>query len=164
MQKKMIIIFLILMMFFSSFKNKKINTHKKKLDFNNQYYYNVDYKKLKNFFKKFGAKKMLPEINNFIYFSQKYHLPIQLLPSIVMVESSGGKYEFKRKNPFGFRQKKFKSYRDAIYTVAKTFATHEWYKNKSLKEKLYLYNDKDTNYFKNISFFMKEIDSNSMIF
>jgi hypothetical protein len=73
-----------------------------------------------------------------------------LLPAIAMMESTGGKFEAKRFNPFGWNCPKtckhgFDNYAEAIHLVAKNLGgnserTARYYANKSVEQILKTYN------------------------
>lgn len=78
---------------------------------------------------------------DFLIAADRNHLDWRLLPSISMVESSGGK-AFKNNNVFGWgsASEKFPSVRAGIHYVAAQLATSKRYKDKDLDGKLQAYN------------------------
>jgi hypothetical protein len=69
------------------------------------------------------------------------HLDWRLLPSLALVESSGGKV-FANNNVFGWDscRQKFPSIQAGIHTVAERLANSPYYRGKSLEGKLRAYN------------------------
>lgn len=69
------------------------------------------------------------------------HLDWRLLPSLALVESSGGK-AYLNNNVFGWDscKQKFPSVQAGIHTVAERLANSPYYKGKSLEGKLKTYN------------------------
>jgi len=65
----------------------------------------------------------------------------RLLPSISFIESGGGKY-YMNNNVFGWNscKERFTSVRDGIHYVASRLGNSELYKEKTLDEKLKMYN------------------------
>ena len=78
---------------------------------------------------------------DFIDAADKYSLDWRLLPSISMVESSGGK-DYRNNNVFGWDscRESFTSVRAGIHFVAGQLANSRRYRNKSLDRKLQTYN------------------------
>jgi hypothetical protein len=78
---------------------------------------------------------------DFIEAADHNDLDWRLLPSISMVESSGGKY-LKRNNIFGWGNCEvgFRSVREGIHTVAQRLAESPYYRGKTLDGKLRVYN------------------------
>ena len=79
--------------------------------------------------------------SDFVFAADLYNLDWRLLPSISMVESSGGKH-FTNNNIFGWDSCRtgFPTVRDGIYTVASRLANSKLYKGKELDEILRVYN------------------------
>lgn len=78
---------------------------------------------------------------DFLLAADKNALDWRLLPSISMVESSGGK-DYKNNNVFGWDagRENFASVEEGIHFVAAQLATSRLYKDKGLDEKLNTYN------------------------
>lgn len=78
---------------------------------------------------------------DFLQAADRYALDWRLLPSISMIESSGGK-DFRNNNVFGWDTplQSFSSVREGIHYVAAQLARSDRYKNKSLDGKLRTYN------------------------
>jgi hypothetical protein len=78
---------------------------------------------------------------DFLAASDKNALDWRLLPSISMIESSGGK-DYRNNNVFGWDSCKesFASVRDGIHFVAAKLAQSDLYKGKNLDAKLRTYN------------------------
>lgn len=84
---------------------------------------------------------------DFVREADQNHLDWRLLPSISVVESSGGKY-CRNNNIFGWGGGKtaFPSIRFGIHEVAARLGQSPIYKNRSLVGKLRLYNSEDDGY------------------
>ena len=78
---------------------------------------------------------------DFLAASDRYRLDWRLLPSLSVVESSGGKH-CKKNNMFGWDsgEKEFLSLRHGIHVVASRLANSKIYRGKPLDEKLGKYN------------------------
>lgn len=78
---------------------------------------------------------------DFILASDRHDLDWRLLPSICMVESTGGK-AFINNNMFGWDngRTRFSSLREGIYVVAERLSNAEWYREKPLDQLLRTYN------------------------
>lgn len=78
--------------------------------------------------------------SKFVEVAEKYDLPVFLLPTISIKESSGGKKLFKSYNAFGYGSKHFSSFEEAIEYVANQLTHGKYYKGKTLDKKLSTYN------------------------
>lgn len=78
---------------------------------------------------------------DFVAAADQHDLDWRLLPSLSMVESTGGK-ESVNNNMFGWDncKERFRSNRDGIYRVASRLGNSRLYRNKSLDEILRTYN------------------------
>ena len=78
---------------------------------------------------------------DFLIAADQNHLDWRLLPSISMIESSGGK-DFKNNNVFGWGSSRegFPSVRAGIHFVASKLAKSKLYRGKNLESKLQTYN------------------------
>jgi hypothetical protein len=77
---------------------------------------------------------------DFLIAADQNHLDWRLLPSISMIESSGGK-DFKNNNVFGWdSNQSFPSVRAGIHFVASKLAKSQLYRGKDLNRKLQVYN------------------------
>ena len=94
----------------------------------------------------------------FVLIAEKYDIPYNFIPSISIIESTGGKKSFYH-NPFGFGRKRFSSYDEAIEYVAQTLSEHKYYKGKSLYQKLSVYNCCDKHYKQKIFLTMEKIEN-----
>lgn len=94
----------------------------------------------------------------FVIAAEENGLPWNFLPAIAIQESSGGKRD-KNNNPFGWGSAKIKfvDYREAICVVANKLATHKYYKDKNISQKLWVYNPQKS-YKKKIFDFMEKIE------
>src|SRR2546423_294746 len=81
---------------------------------------------------------------DFLKAADRNDLDWRLLPSISMVESSGGKF-YRNNNVFGWDgcNERFPSIRAGIHIVASRLATSKLYRNKSLEQILRTYNGND---------------------
>lgn len=93
----------------------------------------------------------------FIEVAKKYNLDPFLLPSISIKESTGGKFLFKSFNAFGFGQRSFESFDEAIEYVGDKLTNGKYYKGKSLKRKLLTYNSEQKKYYLETLKFMDNI-------
>ncbi len=78
---------------------------------------------------------------DFLLAADQNELDWRLLPSISMIESSGGK-DYRNNNVFGWDscQQSFASVQEGIHFVASRLAKSKLYKNKNLDQKLATYN------------------------
>ncbi len=78
---------------------------------------------------------------DFLIAADKNALDWRLLPSISIIESSGGK-DYRNNNVFGWDscRESFASVREGIHFVAAQLANSPLYKDKNLDDKLYTYN------------------------
>lgn len=79
----------------------------------------------------------------FVNAADRYRLDWRLLPSLALVESSGGK-AFINNNIFGWDscRQRFTTVQAGIHTVAERLANSPLYQGKSLDEKLKVYNSR----------------------
>jgi hypothetical protein len=84
---------------------------------------------------------LLEAAADFLVAADQNALDWRLLPSISMIESSGGK-DYRNNNVFGWDscRESFGSVRQGIHYVAAQLGKSERYKNKSLEAKLQIYN------------------------
>ena len=94
----------------------------------------------------------------FIEEADEHHLDWRLLPSLAVVETSGGKHVRRRNNWFGWNngQARFASVDLAIHTVAERLAESDQYRGKGILAVLRLYNSK-AGYPERVLSFMREI-------
>jgi len=94
---------------------------------------------------------------DFVEAADQNALDWRLLPSISMVESSGGKYK-KGNNIFGWAncERRFPSVRHGIHLVARRLAESPHYRGKSIEGKLRTYNPR-AEYTLAVKRFMREI-------
>ncbi len=76
---------------------------------------------VKAFLKKYNAP-LAANAEDFVRAADTYNLDYRLLPSISMIESSGGKVLFRPYNPFGWGRSGYPSFTAAIYDVARGMA------------------------------------------
>lgn len=79
----------------------------------------------------------------FLNASDRYRLDWRLLPSLALIESSGGK-AFTNNNIFGWDscRQRFSSVQAGIHTVAERLANSPLYQGKSIDDKLKVYNSR----------------------
>lgn len=96
--------------------------------------------RLESFLAEYGSP-VAPLAADFIAAADQHDLDWRLLPSIAMVESSGGKF-YARNNIFGWDSCRtgFSSVREGIYVVAARLANSDLYRGKETEEILRLYN------------------------
>jgi hypothetical protein len=95
---------------------------------------------LKQFLLENGAP-IAKHAQDFLLAADTYELDWRLLPSISVIESSGGKY-FKNNNILGWAncEHRFPSIRAGIFTVADRLANSKLYRSKGLEQILRTYN------------------------
>jgi hypothetical protein len=98
------------------------------------------FQRIKAFFKKRSCP-MERYAADLIAAADQNHLDWRLLPSLALVESSGGKV-FMNNNVFGWDscKQKFPSVQAGIHAVAERLANSPYYRGKSLEGKLRAYN------------------------
>jgi hypothetical protein len=96
--------------------------------------------RLSEFFDSIGSP-LTPLAADFLAASDRYDLDWRLLPSISVIESSGGK-RYVKNNVFGWdsARRGFNSIREGIYWVASRLADSRLYKGKDLDALLATYN------------------------
>ena len=96
--------------------------------------------RIQQFFAKYNCP-LLESAEDFLVAADQNALDWRLLPSISMIESSGGK-DYRNNNVFGWDscRESFISVRQGIHFVAAKLGKSELYKNKSLEAKLQTYN------------------------
>jgi hypothetical protein len=79
----------------------------------------------------------------FLHASDRYRLDWRLLPSLALIESSGGK-AFTNNNIFGWDscRQRFSSVQAGIHAVAERLANSPLYQGKSIDDKLKVYNSR----------------------
>jgi len=96
--------------------------------------------------KRFFARQRCPVhqyTEDFVAAADKHNLDWRLLPSIALVESSGGKV-YKNNNVFGWDscRRRFPSVRAGIHAVAERLANAPQYRGKDIDEVLKAYNSR----------------------
>jgi hypothetical protein len=120
----------------------------------------ADYRLLKlNKFFSDGNCPLRAAAADFLEASDRYDLDWRLLPSISMVESSGGK-AFRNNNVLGWGScdRRFPSVRAGIHAVASRLATSSLYRDKDLDAVLATYNP-DPEYVVRVKSVMRKIGS-----
>ena len=112
---------------------------------------------LVKFFKKYGSP-LGKYAGDFLLAADKHHLDWRLLPSISMVESSGGKY-YSYSNVFGWNcgRARFRSISAGIHYVAAQFGTSSIYAGKDTRGILRQYNPARSAYPKKVMRFIEQI-------
>jgi len=95
---------------------------------------------------------------HFLRAADKHRLDWRLLPSLAMVESSGGKY-YRNKNVFGWQsgRARFQSIREGIEYVASRLAESPIYAGKDVAAKLRIYNPARRDYSVKVMGVMREL-------
>jgi len=95
---------------------------------------------------------------DFIAAADRNSLDWRLLPSIAVIESSGGK-AYKNNNIFGWGNGniRFNSIREGIHEVARMLATSPSYRNKTLDEILRVFNPEHGDYVLRVKTVMRQI-------
>ena len=95
---------------------------------------------------------------DFIEAADRNSLDWRLLPSIAMIESSGGK-AYKNNNIFGWGNGNFRfnSIREGIHEVARMLATSPSYRNKTVDEILRVFNPEHGDYVLRVKTVMRQI-------
>lgn len=98
------------------------------------------FRRIKSFFKK-RACPMERYAADLVAAADQHQLDWRLLPSLALVESSGGKV-YINNNVFGWdiQNRKFSSVQAGIHVVAERLANSPYYRGKSLEDKLGTYN------------------------
>ncbi|MCC7304054.1 glucosaminidase domain-containing protein [bacterium] len=73
---------------------------------------------VERFLKKYNAP-LAANAEDFVRAADIYDIDYRLLPSIAMIESSGGKFLFRQYNPFGWGRSGYPSFTAAIYDVSR---------------------------------------------
>ena len=102
---------------------------------------------------------------DFVLVAEKYNLDWRLLPAICLLESAGGKFPYRNdpENVMGYIvDRDIVSISEAINLSAKSLSgngrtTHRLYKNKSTRQKLYIYSGGEPNYHNKIFSLMEKI-------
>lgn len=98
------------------------------------------FRRIKSFFEKRSCP-MHSYAADMVAAADKHKLDWRLLPSLALVESSGGK-AYKNNNVFGWDscRQKFPTIRAGIHIVAERLANSPYYRGKNLDDKLHAYN------------------------
>ena len=80
---------------------------------------------LKAFFSRYNSP-LKANVYDFVYASEYYGIDYRLLPAISIVESSGGKYLFRPYNPFGWGKRSYRSFKEAIWDVARGLSVYHY--------------------------------------
>lgn len=120
--------------------------------------------KIQAYFKDKGMP-LYKQAETFVKVAEKYDLPIFLLPAISIKESTGGKgHVFRAYNPFGYGQKSFTSYEEAIEYVGYQLVYGTYFKNKNtIVKKLKTYNSVEKKYIPETLAYMKKMENQKII-
>jgi hypothetical protein len=101
---------------------------------------------------------LVDDASHFLKASDKHRLDWRLLPSLAMIESSGGKY-YQNKNVFGWQsgRARFQSIREGIEFVASRLAESPIYAGKDVATKLRIYNPARHDYGQKVMGVMREL-------
>lgn len=97
---------------------------------------------------------------DFIEAADRHELDWRLLPSIAIMESSGGRY-YVNNNVFGWDncRTRFRSVREGIHVVARELAKSDTYRNKDLDTLLRTYNPERDDYGRKVKGIMRRMGS-----
>jgi hypothetical protein len=109
------------------------------------------------FFEK-NESKLVQFADEFLQAADRHKLDWRLLPSLAMVESSGGKY-YQFGNIFGWDsgRTRFSSIEDCIHHVAGRLAESPIYKGKSIQVMLTIYNPARKDYATRVTAVMRDL-------
>jgi hypothetical protein len=118
--------------------------------------------KLQRFFTRMHAP-VAPLSDAFVRAADENHLDWRLLPSIAVIESSGGKH-YLNNNIFGWGgDTAFPSIRAGIQQVADRLGHSPIYKNRSVVGKLKMYNSADADYVSKVLGVMRRISAKTAL-
>ena len=120
------------------------------------------YDKLESFFQSYGCPA--PHyVNEYLGAADSYAIDYRLLPAISVVESTCGVYQ-RLNNRWGWdsARKGFSSFLTGLHYIARQLAEGRFYRNKSLDEKVRMYNP-NPQYGQLVRKLMLKIDSRSAV-
>ena len=120
------------------------------------------YDKLETFFQSFGCPA--PHyVSEYLGAADSYAIDYRLLPAISVLESTCGVYQ-RLNNRWGWdsARKGFSSFRAGLQYIARQLSEGRYYKNKSLEEKVHMYNP-NPQYARQVQKLMLKIDGRSAV-
>ena len=113
--------------------------------------------KLETFFRSYQCPQPY-YIDHYLSAADNYALDYRFLPAVSVRESTCGQHN-RLNNRWGWDagRSRFRSVRSGIYFVASQLAESEYYKGKTVDEKLYVYNP-DPQYVQEVKTLMRQID------
>ena len=120
------------------------------------------YDRLENFFQSFGCPT--PHyVSDYLGAADSYAIDYRLLPAISVLESTCGIYQ-RLNNRWGWdsARKGFSSFRAGLQYIARQLSEGRFYKNKSLDEKVRMYNP-NPQYARQVKKLMLKIDGRSAV-
>jgi hypothetical protein len=120
------------------------------------------YDRLESFFQSFGCPA--PHyVNEYVGAADSYAIDYRLLPAISVLESTCGLYQ-RLNNRWGWdsARKGFSSFRAGLQYIARQLSEGRFYKNKSLDEKVRMYNP-NPEYARQVRKLMLKIDNRSAV-
>ena len=120
------------------------------------------YDRLESFFQSFGCPT--PHyVNEYLGAADSYAIDYRLLPAISVLESTCGIYQ-RLNNRWGWdsARKGFSSFRAGLQYIARQLSEGRFYKNKSLDEKVRMYNP-NPQYARQVKTLMLKIDDRSAV-
>ena len=120
------------------------------------------YERLESFFQSFGCPS--PHyVNEYLGAADQYAIDYRLLPAISVLESTCGIYQ-RKNNRWGWASARrgFSSFRSGLQYIARQLSEGRYYKNKSLPEKVHMYNP-DPQYARMVDKLMRKIDEGSVV-
>lgn len=95
----------------------------------------------------------------YVQVADKYDLPYELLPVLSLKESTCGKRVFRPNNYWGYGSVRFLSVEEGMNFVADKLANGNYYKGKTLDQKLRTYNSVNKDYPSHTKSLMQSIDN-----
>ena len=120
------------------------------------------YDRLESFFQSFGCPT--PHyVDEYLGAADSYAIDYRLLPAISVLESTCGVYQ-RLNNRWGWdsARKGFSSFRAGLQYIARQLSEGRFYKNKSLEEKVHMYNP-NPQYAQQVRKLMIKIDNRSAV-
>jgi hypothetical protein len=114
--------------------------------------------RLETFFKSYNCPTPL-HVEEYLSAADIYEIDYRLLPAISLLESTCGSYE-RRNNHWGWAgaQTGFSTVAAGIHYIASQLAENPYYKDKTLEEKLLMYNP-DRHYLASVRRLMRQIEN-----
>ena len=113
--------------------------------------------RLETFFQSFGCPTP-HHVDEYVITADTYAIDYRLLPAISVLESTCGIYQ-RQNNRWGWdsARKGFASFKAGLEFIARQLSIGQYYKNKTLAEKVHTYNP-DPHYSKQVNKLMRKID------